>query len=243
MKPIKKSYFKGIGTVSGTPYTVTVDGTEYSLVTVTGAYSPRLITELQSQPWWNNSDLAEAIAIEVDDNMGLFYLDQYGPAFVWNEGTDFDPLWTNNAWGYDLSQDGGTVVQLTPVNSLVDLTYAVVVGTRTGQIAAQYHNGTRRLARPIVRQITSRGYSFDLPEDGVQQARGWLTGAQASAAGQCDITALDSEGNQYWVVKLTARRVTLNRKAGGSNHVYSNGQSAPWTFDTASGLVVQIQNG
>jgi hypothetical protein len=220
-----------------------VGGTEYSLVTVTGAYSPRLITELQSQPWWNNSGLAEAIATAVDDNMGLFYLNQYGPAFVWNEGTDFSPVWTNGAWGYDLSQGGGTVVQLSPANTLVDLTYAVVAGTRTGQIAAQYHNGTRRLARPIVRQITSRGYSFDLPEDGVQQVRGWLTGAQASAAGQCDITALDSAGNQYWVVKLSSRRVTLNRKAGGSNHVYSNGQSAPWTFDTASGLVVQIQNG
>ena len=243
MRPIKKKYFKGIGTISGAPYSVTVAGTNYSLVTVTGPYSRNLIAELQSQPWWNNSDLAEAIATAVDDAMGLFYLDQYGPAFVWAEGTDFSPVWTNNAWGYDLSQSGGTVVQLSPANTLVDLTYAVVAGTRTGQIVAQYHNGTRRIVRPIVRQIASRAYSFDLPDVGQQQARGWLKGAEATSAGQCDITAYDSLGNQYWVVKLTARRVTLNRKSGGSNHVYANGQSAPWTFAAAAGLNVQIENG
>lgn len=243
MRPIKKKYFKGIGTISGAPYSVTVAGTNYSLVTVTGPYSPNLIAELQNQPWWADSALSQAIAQAVFDNMGLVNISgRYGPVFAYNEGTNYSSAsWSNLAWGYD--DDDQTVKQLQPASELVTLTYAVVDGTRTGQIVAYYHNGTRRIVRPIVRQIASRAYSFDLPDVGQQQARGWLKGDEATSAGQCDITAYDSLGNEYWVVKLTARRVTLNRKSGGSNHVYANGQSAPWTFAAAAGLNVQIENG
>jgi hypothetical protein len=63
----------------------------------------------------------------------------------------------------------------------------------------------------------------------------------ANAAGECSIAATDSAGGEYFVTKLTARKATVTR-AGGSGWLYATGQAAPWKFDAAAGIYLQIAN-
>jgi hypothetical protein len=69
-----------------------------------------------------------------------------------------------------------------------------------------------------------------------------LVAKSSSATNEMDITAVDSAGKSYWVTKLTARKALLTRKDGTSGYVYATGQSAPWKFDAATGIYVQIDN-
>ena len=48
-----------------------------------------------------------------------------------------------------------------------------------------------------------------------------------------DLTATDSAGGQYWVVKLNNRRCTVVRKSAGGGTQFANNSSVPWTFDSA----------
>ena len=68
-----------------------------------------------------------------------------------------------------------------------------------------------------------------------------LVGKNSSADDEMDIKALDSAGNEYWVTKLTAHKARLTRKVSGSG-IYATGEAAPWKFDAAVGIYVQIAN-
>ena len=56
------------------------------------------------------------------------------------------------------------------------------------------------------------------------------------------ITATDANSNTYYVSKLTRRRATLVQIAGGADYLYESGARAPWSFDAAASVVVQIAN-
>jgi hypothetical protein len=49
--------------------TVTVDGTQYDITTVTGTFTDNM-TQLESTPWWGDATLAQAIATAVADDIG-----------------------------------------------------------------------------------------------------------------------------------------------------------------------------
>jgi hypothetical protein len=80
--------------------TVTVDGTEYFVSTITGSFTDNM-AQLESSPWWNNQTLAQEIAGAVMDDIGtpnefngeegggpLFAWDDDAiDAFVWFQGT------------------------------------------------------------------------------------------------------------------------------------------------------------
>jgi hypothetical protein len=103
--------------------------------------------------------------------------------------------------------------------------------------------GTNRIA-DIVRQVGSRRYVVETA-DGIGVCK-LVTDGVANEAGEMTITATDSEGNLYFVDKITSRLARLYRIEDGStvveNWVYANGDLAPWTFGSATGKVVSIAN-
>jgi hypothetical protein len=90
----------------------------------------------------------------------------------------------------------------------------------------------------IIRQVSTTRYKVT---DGTRTGIVTLQSTLADAAGEGSIAATDSAGGQYFVTKLTARRATVTR-AGGSGWLYATNESAPWKFDTAAGIYLQIAN-
>jgi hypothetical protein len=119
-------------------------------------------------------------------------------------------------------------------------------GTLTNQenaiIAYAYVDGGRQVV-DILKQQSSRRYKVKGADGTVDSAI--LVAAQAAAANEMDITAVDSAGKTYYVTKLTAHRALLT-PYGAAGHIYPliNGtpQSAPWTFVAAVDQYVQVQN-
>ncbi len=108
---------------------------------------------------------------------------------------------------------------------------------------AQTTSGGSNLIADIQKQVSTRRYKVETA-DGVAVCK-LVTDGVANAAGEMTITATDANGNTYYVSKLTRHRATLVRLVddGSDNDwVYATGASAPWSFDAASGTVVQIAN-
>jgi hypothetical protein len=90
----------------------------------------------------------------------------------------------------------------------------------------------------IIRQVSTNRYKVT---DGTRTGIVQLQTTLANAAGEGSIAATDSAGGEYFVTKLTGRKATVTR-AGGSGWLYATGQAAPWKFDAAAGIYLQIAN-
>ena len=67
-----------------------------------------------------------------------------------------------------------------------------------------------------------------------------LKATAVSAAGECTITATDSDTNTYFVTKISSHRCTVTQ---GTGTQFTTGQSVPWTFGSAvEGVSVTIPN-
>lgn len=67
-----------------------------------------------------------------------------------------------------------------------------------------------------------------------------LKASAVSAAGECTITATDSDTNTYFVTKISSHRCTVTQGTGSQ---FATGQSVPWTFGNAvEGVSVKIPN-
>jgi hypothetical protein len=98
-------------------------------------------------------------------------------------------------------------------------------------ISAFVPGGSSAVVGDIVKQTASRAYR-------VTTAQG--TGrcdlvAAAPTAGQMTMTAVDSAGGTYYVIKLTARRALLIKgdRTGTQFTTGTTGISIPWSFDAA----------
>lgn len=121
------------------------------------------------------------------------------------------------------------------------------VGSSTNQenaiVAYAFVTGGSNLIADIVKQVSTTRYKVKTA-DGTMICK-LVTDGVANAAGEMTITATDANGNTYYVSKLTGRRATLVRlvdDGGDDDWVYATGASAPWKFDAASGVYVQIAN-
>ncbi len=128
------------------------------------------------------------------------------------------------------------------VNATFNLTWSGTVGSETNQVNSismtAFLTGGSALRADVIKQVSSRRYKVT---DGTRTGVVRLTSTLADAAGEGSIAVLDSAGGEYFATKITARRVTLTR-AGGSNHLYATGSSAPWKLVAPSGEYVQIAN-
>lgn len=135
---------------------------------------------------------------------------------------------------------GGVTIALTSgasarQNSITVTAYIPASGA-AGYISGA--GGSSAVTGDIIRQVGSNKYV-------VQTAQGigrvtLVTGAPA--AGEARIAATDSAGETYWVTKLTAHRVGLTQNSAGVGSLYATGDTAPWSFDPAAALVVQVAN-
>lgn len=104
------------GTSRADNITVTVNGTEYFVSTITGSFTDNM-TQLESTPWWNNQTLAQEIAGAVMDDIGTpneFNGEEGGgPLFAWNDDAIDAFIWFQ-----------GTVYPTSPSES-ISFTYGV----------------------------------------------------------------------------------------------------------------------
>ena len=136
----------------------------------------------------------------------------------------------------------GTGSDTNGANATFNLTWSGSVGSETNQVNSismtAFITGGSALRGDIIKQVGSRRYRVT---DGTRTGVVRLTSTLADAVGEGSVSVVDSAGGEYFATKITARRVTLTR-AGGSNHLYATGQSAPWKLDSPVGAYVQIAN-
>jgi hypothetical protein len=98
--------------------------------------------------------------------------------------------------------------------------------------------GSRKIG-DIIKQVSTDRYKVETA-DGEMICQ-LVTDGVANAAGEMDITVVDTAGKTYYVSKITAHRATLVQY-GAAGHVFSTGESAAWSFDAAATGYVQIAN-
>ena len=104
---------------------------------------------------------------------------------------------------------------------------------------AQIGSGSEVTTGDIIKQVGNHRFKVRT-SDGTAVCK--LVASASLGTDEMSITATDSAANTYFVTKITAHRVQLTQIAGGSNYVYATGASAPWKFDAAAGVYVQIDN-
>jgi hypothetical protein len=164
-----------------------------------------------------------------------------------------------------ITDSGSGYVAVPSVSSAGGVTYNAItltvgtgsVGSYTNQenaISAYAWTGSARERVDILKQESSRRYAVR----GAVAASGenWTVRSailvarqsQADTDGdnqynEMDITAFDSDANEYWVLKLTAHKALLVRKNPAVGQfaeptVHPAGESVAWTFNSTSGTKV-----
>ncbi len=238
-RPLNKKYFAqtNIGSTGEG-----VGGEGVASITIAAPITADLtgtITVTFSAPQIPGGETATGTAV-VDGNNDLTGI------IITNAGSGYTSLPTftvadGNETATYTSGSGGVTVALTSgasarQNSITVTAYIPASGT-AGYISGT--GGSSAVTGDIVRQVGSDKYV-------VQTAQGigrctLVTDGAANAAGEMNITAADAGGKTYYVSKLTAHRARLV-PYGAAGHIYSSGQTAPWSFDAASGSIVQITN-
>lgn len=122
----------------------------------------------------------------------------------------------------------------------------VLTGAKQNAIVAYAYIGSGREVADIVKQTRSRGYNV-VGASGTAY-NSMLTGSTAAASGEMNISAVDSGGGAYWVMKLTNNNALVKRKGAGPWE-FSDMTEVPWTFEAApratpleTGYNVKIDN-
>lgn len=144
----------------------------------------------------------------------------------YSDATDAAPTFTESVTGTTvLEADSGVQGELGNNENAIKC-FAFVTG------------GSRKIG-DIIKQVSTDRYKVETA-DGEMICQ-LVTDGVANAAGEMDITVVDVGGKTYYVSKITAHRATLVQY-GAAGHVFSTGESAPWTFDAAATGTVQIAN-
>jgi len=156
---------------------------------------------------------------------------------------------TNQGSGYTTTPalswsavNGGTMPSAQTITMLVDNGTVGTAGNQENAIVmyANVGNGAGRV--DIIRQVSTRRYKVT---DGTDTGIVELGTDGTPEAEEAYLIATDANGNTYYVTKLTAHMATLSRltdDGSDDDWVYATNQSAPWSFDSATGIYVQIEN-
>ena len=144
----------------------------------------------------------------------------------YSDATDAAPIFTESVTGTSvLESDSGIQGELGNNENAIKC-FAFVTG------------GSRKIG-DIIKQVSTDRYKVETA-DGEMICQ-LVTDGVANAAGEMDITVVDADGKTYYVSKITAHRATLVQY-GAAGHLFSTGESAPWSFDAATTGYVQIAN-
>jgi hypothetical protein len=91
-----------------------------------------------------------------------------------------------------------------------------------------------------LQQIATTSYNVDAYHG---SGRVRLVADDTPAQFDGNVVATDYNGSTYWVTKLSAHLVTLERRTMVGSYEYNDGDTAPWSFEAATALgVVQVNN-
>lgn len=118
---------------------------------------------------------------------------------------------------------------------------AVLTTSNTNAITAYAVVSSTNLPAEIKKQISTTRYKVKTSEGTAICAL--VTDGEANAASEMTITALDSDGGEYWVKKLTARKAVLVAKGVGGGSQFATGSAVKWTLGAAvAGDSVKLAN-
>jgi hypothetical protein len=148
-----------------------------------------------------------------------------------------------------INEKGSGYVSAPSITMTGNATKVAVLSTDTGNVGSTtnqenailmtaFLTGGSALSVDIKKQVSGRRYKVT---DGTLTGTVKLTGSLADAAGECSVAVLDSAGGEYFATKITAHKATLT-VAGGSGHLYTTGQQAPWKLVAPVGVYVQLAN-
>jgi hypothetical protein len=230
-RPLNKKYFgnRNVGTVATTDDGI--GGKGIASVTIGGSWSG--FTQATSTVTFSAPQLPGGVTAT-----GTVTITGGAPTLVTmtNKGSGYTALPTVTIADSDVgAETSGTATAVFEVDT-------GAVGSSTNNENAitmtAFLTGGSAVAVDIIKQVSGRRYKVT---DGTRTGVVALQSTLANAAGEGSIAATDSAGGEYFVTKLTAHRATLTR-AGGSGWLYATGAAAPWKFDAAAGIYVQIAN-
>ena len=141
------------------------------------------------------------------------------------------------------SGSGGVTVALTSGASArqnsITITGWIPASGSAGYISGA--GGSSSVTGDILRQVGSDKYVIQTAQ-GIGRVK---LVADTVAAGQATIIATDSNGNTYYVTKLTAHKAKLTRlvdDGSDGDWLFATGALATWSFTSAAGNIVQIAN-
>ena len=150
---------------------------------------------------------------------------------------------TNNGSGYsDVTDAAPTFTESVTGTSVLEADSGIQgeLGNNENAIKCfAFVTGGSRKIGDIIKQVSTDRYKVETA-DGEMICQ-LVTDGVANAAGEMDITVVDADGKTYYVSKITAHRATLVQY-GTAGHLFSTGESAPWSFDAATTGYVQIAN-
>jgi len=141
------------------------------------------------------------------------------------------------------SGSGGVTVALTSGASArqnsITVTGWIPASDAAGYISGA--GGSSSVTGDIIRQVGSNKYIIQTAQ-GIGRVK---LVADTVAAGEATIIATDSNGNTYYVTKLTAHKAKLTRlvdDGSDGDWLFATGDLAKWSFDAAADDIVQIAN-
>jgi hypothetical protein len=199
------------------------------------------ITVTFSAPQIPGGETATGTAV-VDGNNDLTGIE------ITNAGSGYTSLPTftvadGNETATYTSGSGGVTVALTSGASARQNSITIT-GWIPASGAAGYISGTggsSSVTGDILRQVGSNKYVIQTAQ-GIGRVK---LVADTVAEGEATIIATDSNGNTYYVTKLTAHKAKLTRlvdDGSDGDWLFATGDLAKWSFDAATSDIVQIAN-
>lgn len=225
-RPIQKKYFantnvkldgEGVGGEGFNVVTVLTTGTLYSTTTD--------YTWTGSAPQIAGGEAASGtLTIGTDRRVTAFNVSNAGSGYTSTSSVTVtvSPATTGSAATYHIA-----LTAAARADGIAMYAYIPASGT-AGLVSGS--GGTQRLLGDVVRQVGSSKYMVRTSE-GLGRVKLVSDGA-ADAAGEADLTATDSSGKTYYVMKLNARKAKL-KQYGSAGHEFADESWVKWNFDAA----------
>lgn len=226
-RPIQKKYFantnvsrdgEGVGGEQFSAIAVLTTGTLYSTTTN--------YTWIASAPQIAGGQRASGtLTIRPDGGVSAFNFTDGGSGYTSTSSVTVtvSPATTGSAATYAIS-----LTSAARANGLAIYAYIPASGT-AGLVSGS--GGTQRLLGDIVRQSGANKYMVRTSE-GLGRVK-LVSDGVANAAGEADLTATDSSGKTYYVMKLHGRKAKL-KQYGTSGHEFADESWVRWTITSAT---------
>ena len=235
-RPIQKKYFantnegldgEGVGGESFNVVTVLTTGTLYSTTTN--------YTWTGSTPQIAGGEAASGtLSIGTDRRVTAFNISNAGSGYTSTSSVTVtvSPATTGTTATYHVALTSNT-----RANGLAIYAYIPTSGS-AGYISGT--GGSSRVLGDIIRQTGCNKYVVQTAQ-GVGRVK-LVSDGVANAAGEADLTATDSSGKTYYVMKLHGRKAKL-KQYGTAGHEFDDESWVKWTITSASnGVSVLLAN-